>query len=109
MEASVDLPQLARNERFRLQDAGESQQPRGRDGQGSGQPRNKYADLPLVETGLAPSPDSGKSLYGDAAWGLQLARSPIVAPTNSANSRTSSSVVSNEHIHRTTDSSSLHT
>src|SRR5713226_2671837 len=108
MEASVDLPQLARNERFRLQDAGESQQPRGRDGQGSGQPRNRYADLPSPETRQAASlRDSDGPL--SRTWGLQLARSPITAPTNSANSRTSSSVVSNEHIHRTTDSSSLHT
>jgi hypothetical protein len=107
--ARVDEWQLTRSGRFRLQDARESQQRSGRDGQGLGQPRkNRCAGLPSVETGLGPSRDSGKSL-GKIDAGLQFERSPTSAATNSANSRTSSSVVSNEHIQRTTDSSSLHT
>src|ERR1700692_468679 len=60
--ARVDAWQLTRNVRFRLQDARESQQRSGRDGQGLGQPSKNSAALPPVETGLAPSTDSGQSL-----------------------------------------------
>src|SRR6202043_3969536 len=52
--ARVDEWQLTRNGRFRLQDARESQQRSGRDGQGLGQPRkNRCAALPSLETGLS--------------------------------------------------------
>ena len=99
-------PQRARNERFQQQDAEESRQHKGHDGQGleqARQARNKCADIPPTRREI------GSCRIAYRIWGLQFGRSLTTFLTNSVNSRTSSSVVSNEHIHRTTDSSSLHT
>lgn len=60
----------------------------------------------------APVIDGSATVEGAVATNQiarQLCVPSTVAATNFANIFTSSVVVSNEHIHRTTDSSSLHT
>ena len=99
----MDPSQRARSERFQQRDAEESRQRKGHDGQGFGQARNKCADIPPTR-GNRILPRSIQKCVG-----FSYGRSLTTSPTNFVNSRTSSSVVSNEHIHRTTDSSSLHT